>query len=134
MMERRYPGEIIKVLRESKKMSQNKLAVDADSDIATISRLESGKQGYNSKTLERIADVLGCELYEFFQVHKYGLVNNDGNVLPLRRRRDFDRQFAKAVDLLERIYDAGEPETIPRIITIMENFLPLIRKKKIPAK
>lgn len=58
--------ERIRQLRKERGLSQVKLAVMADMDPATLNRLERGTGNPNLKTLERVADVLGVEVADFF--------------------------------------------------------------------
>src|SRR5215208_7633716 len=56
----------IRQLRKERGLSQVKLAVMADMDPATLNRLERGTGNPNLKTLERVAEVLGVEVADFF--------------------------------------------------------------------
>src|SRR5215213_3724534 len=58
--------ERIRQLRKERGLSQVKLAVMADMDPATLNRLERGTGNPNLKTLERVAQVLGVEVADFF--------------------------------------------------------------------
>ena len=58
--------ERIRELRKERGLSQVKLAVMADMDPATLNRLERGTGNPNLKTLERVAQVLGVEVADFF--------------------------------------------------------------------
>lgn len=59
-------GQEIKRLRKEAGLSQAKLAVLADTDPATLNRVEQGKGNPLLSTLERVAEVLGVEMAEFF--------------------------------------------------------------------
>jgi transcriptional regulator with XRE-family HTH domain len=58
--------EQIRTLREQKKMSQAKLAVLADMNPATLWRYETGQRSPTVDQLERLAEVLGVEVSDFF--------------------------------------------------------------------
>jgi transcriptional regulator with XRE-family HTH domain len=54
----------IRELRDELKVSQAKLAVQADMNPATLNRIEQGKGNPNLRTLEKLADVLGVPVAE----------------------------------------------------------------------
>lgn len=64
-------GARIKELRKAKRLSQDALAEHVGIDSKHLSRLEVGGSFPSLDTLERLADVLGVELKDFFEfVHK----------------------------------------------------------------
>ena len=60
-------GERIKTLRKRAGLTQERLAERVGLDARHLSRLETGKHFPTLDSLERIAEVLGVELAEFFQ-------------------------------------------------------------------
>ena len=63
-------GLKIKEVRKQRKITQDKLAEMLDLDVGYISKLEVGRNFPTIGTLEKIASVLGVELYELFQFTK----------------------------------------------------------------
>lgn len=59
-------GKRIKELRKQKKLTQEQLAELIDMEQNTISVIESGRNFPTLVTLEKIAQVLGVELADFF--------------------------------------------------------------------
>jgi transcriptional regulator with XRE-family HTH domain len=57
-------GEAIKKIRKEQKVSQEKLALDAELSRRYIYLLESGKSSPTFDTLEKIADVLNVKVSE----------------------------------------------------------------------
>lgn len=60
-------GLKIKEVRKQKKFTQEALAEKLSLDVGYISKLEVGRNFPTIGTLEKIASVLGVELYELFQ-------------------------------------------------------------------
>ncbi len=58
--------EELKRLRKAKGLSQAKLAALADLDPSTVSQIETGARRANTRTLEKLAAVLGVEVAELF--------------------------------------------------------------------
>lgn len=63
---RRLCVEQLRTLRETKGMSQAKLAVLADMNPVTLWRYETGQRSPTVEQLERLADVLGIEVGDLF--------------------------------------------------------------------
>ena len=63
-------GLKIKEVRKQRKITQEQLAEKLDLDVGYISKLEVGRNFPTIGTLEKIASVLGVELYELFQFTK----------------------------------------------------------------
>ena len=60
-------GLRVKEFRKQKKLTQEKLAETIGVDNGYISKLEVGQNFPSITTLEKIANVLGVELYELFR-------------------------------------------------------------------
>ena len=58
--------EELRRLRKEKGLSQAKLAVMAGLDPSTVSQIETGARQANTRTLERLAAVLGAEVADLF--------------------------------------------------------------------
>lgn len=59
-------GEKIRSVRKSKGMTISELALQIDSDVGNISRLERGIQGYSDKIINKIAKALNIPVSELF--------------------------------------------------------------------
>jgi len=70
--------EELRRLRREKKLSQAKLAALADLDPSTVNQLETGTRRANMRTLEKLADVLGVEVADFFPKDQAPLPLEDG--------------------------------------------------------
>jgi transcriptional regulator with XRE-family HTH domain len=70
--------EELRRLRREKKLSQAKLAALADLDPSTVNQLETGTRRANMRTLEKLADVLGVEVADFFPKDQVPLPFEDG--------------------------------------------------------
>jgi transcriptional regulator with XRE-family HTH domain len=60
-------GANLKKIRESKNLTQAQLAIDCDSDISYISRIENGKISPSLIYLKKMADVMEMELKQLFE-------------------------------------------------------------------
>lgn len=60
-------GANLKKILESKNLTQAQLAIDCDSDISYISRIENGKLSPSLTYLKKMADFVGIELKEVFE-------------------------------------------------------------------
>ncbi|TAN46140.1 MAG: XRE family transcriptional regulator [Nitrospirae bacterium] len=59
-------GKRIQKIRESRGLTQEQLEEKTDVNAKYISAVERGQQNVTVKTLEKIANGLGVELYQFF--------------------------------------------------------------------
>lgn len=57
-------GQAIREIREARKATLEEIALAADTNASNLSRIERGKQGYSTETLERIASALGVTVSE----------------------------------------------------------------------
>ena len=57
-------GQVIREIREARKATLEEIAFAADTNASNLSRIERGKQGYSTETLERIASALGVTVSE----------------------------------------------------------------------
>jgi transcriptional regulator with XRE-family HTH domain len=70
--------EELRRLRKAKGLSQAKLAVLADLDPSTVSQIETGARRANTRTLERLAAVLGADVADLFPKVQNALPLEDG--------------------------------------------------------
>ena len=63
-------GSNLKRIRESKNITQAQLAIDSDSDISYISRVENGKISASVLYLKGMADAMEIDVMELFQFEK----------------------------------------------------------------
>ncbi|MDA8089296.1 MAG: helix-turn-helix transcriptional regulator [Nitrospiraceae bacterium] len=64
---RKLLGARIKELRRARGFSQMQLAEKVDIDFKHLSRIEVGNSYPSMDTLEKITEMLGCELKDFFE-------------------------------------------------------------------
>jgi transcriptional regulator with XRE-family HTH domain len=57
-------GQVIREIREVREATLEDIALAADTNASNLSRIERGKQGFSSDTLERIASALGVTVSE----------------------------------------------------------------------
>jgi transcriptional regulator with XRE-family HTH domain len=57
-------GQVIREIREAREATLEDIALAADTNASNLSRIERGKQGFSSDTLERIASALGVTVSE----------------------------------------------------------------------
>jgi len=62
-------GNTIRKLRKEKGLTLNQLAIQIDSDVGNLSRLERGMQGYSDQTLSKIAAALNVPVAALFLEH-----------------------------------------------------------------
>jgi transcriptional regulator with XRE-family HTH domain len=55
------PKHFIREWRRYRELTQERLAERVNMSVASISQLETGKQGYSQETLEKLADALSCQ-------------------------------------------------------------------------
>jgi transcriptional regulator with XRE-family HTH domain len=60
-------GQYLRKVRESKKMSQEKLSTTAGYYYTYVNKIEMGKYSPSLHTIWRLADALGMTLSEFFK-------------------------------------------------------------------
>ncbi|MBQ9280435.1 MAG: helix-turn-helix transcriptional regulator [Clostridia bacterium] len=73
-------GNRIKFLRNNLKLSQEKLALNAELDRTYITSVERGKRNISIINIEKIANALNCTLSEFFYAPEFG-----ANMMSLER-------------------------------------------------
>ncbi len=89
-------SEILKFIRETRKMTQSDLGKAADLTQATIANLESGRKSPSIETLEKLADALDIHIATLFS-------SEDVYVFDLKRLR---RKYTKADKLTPHLYMA----------------------------
>lgn len=69
-------GRRMKEIRTVRDMTQEKLAEKARISTRYLSRLELGEQSPSIRTVERIADALGVEIWELFAFAQEGSIKD----------------------------------------------------------
>ncbi len=66
-MATQLPGDRIRALRKKAGLTVREIALECDPpmDFSTVARIENNK-GYTCCTLMRLAEVVGCEVWDFF--------------------------------------------------------------------
>lgn len=62
-------GFILKRIREIKGITQQKLAVESDTDTSWLSRIENGHGKVSLEKVEQIARALGVSLYDIMKIY-----------------------------------------------------------------
>jgi transcriptional regulator with XRE-family HTH domain len=96
-------GARIKELRKAKGLSQDTLAERVGIDAKHLSRLEVGGSYPSLDTLERLAQVLGVDLKEFFEFTHLDEPKELKNALTNLTRQLTDAQVRVAVKVLRAI-------------------------------
>ena len=65
--ERKYLGETIKRIRESKKLTQEELANRAHADVSYIAKIENGYVNTTVRYLIKIARAMGIKVKDLFE-------------------------------------------------------------------
>lgn len=86
-------GLRVKEFRKQKKLTQEKLAEIIGVDNGYISKLEVGQNFPSITTLEKIANVLGVELYELFRYTNYKSKNFKEEINMIYDKLNKDKQF-----------------------------------------
>jgi transcriptional regulator with XRE-family HTH domain len=116
-------------LRKEKKLSQAKLAALADLDPSTVNQIETGARQPNTRTLEKLAEVLGVGVSDLFpkaqaplpleeealiaQPHVREWLRQRGATLVLTSEEEFS-EFVLDLDL--EVDDDGFPRGIERLV------------------
>ncbi len=59
-------GERVKAIRKKKNLSQEQLAEKIDIAVTNMGKIERGESFVTSSTLQKLADVLGVKVQDFF--------------------------------------------------------------------
>lgn len=68
---KKFFGKRLKEIRKQKKVTQFQLAELANIDEKHVSNIERGGNFPRAELLEKFAEILGVEVYEFFQVDHF---------------------------------------------------------------
>lgn len=82
-------GQAIREIREARKATLEEIAFAADTNASNLSRIERGRQGYSTETLERIALALGVPISELY-------LRVEANSKAIGRVRDPDTTLASS--------------------------------------
>jgi transcriptional regulator with XRE-family HTH domain len=114
--------EELRRIRKEKKLSQAKLAALADLDPSTVNQIETGARRPNTRTLEKLAAVLGVEVSDLFPKAQ--------SPLPLE-----DRPRAPGIEVGKAYFVEPEPGEELDIVTLrlyvwreLEHDDPLLQK------
>ncbi len=89
MENKKLLGRRIKEIRKSKGLTQEQLSEMIDIETSSLSGIESGRFYPSLHVLEKIADVFGVELIEFFKFSSVNLPENlDKAIIDIIERQD----------------------------------------------
>lgn len=132
-----FTKALVKYLEPLGRGGQTKLSRKTGISTNVICSIVKGRRTASERTKNNIANALGYTYDEFLNFGR-GDIPKDNKTIPIRRRRDMDPKFAKAVALLEEIYDLGkESLLLDQVIAMIEQFLILLkenRKRKISGR
>jgi transcriptional regulator with XRE-family HTH domain len=95
-------GAAIRRRRKERELTQVQLAAQMHIDQANITRLERGRQGFDSETIFNVAAALGCTLTDIFaEVEHVALTSEQKNIL------NHDESLRAIVDSWTTIRPAG---------------------------
>jgi transcriptional regulator with XRE-family HTH domain len=92
-------GARIREIRESKNVTQQKLADALNVSRPVVSKIESGKKAVNALELKNIADALGTTIDALMKNS-----NDEGIVARFRASGNDDQEFLEAVKLVEDLF------------------------------
>src|ERR1041385_8544835 len=75
-----HPGPVIRQIRREKGMQQLELAQLAGIKQPNLSRIECALVHSRPQTLQKIAQALGCELLDFYDVSRHSALAHPGTV------------------------------------------------------
>lgn len=106
-------GARIQEERKKARLTQEQLAERVDLSVNYIGYIERGKQAPYLKTLERIADALGIEVYELFLFKERNINNEEAAIkdllLILHNRSAKDIRFIASI--LRQIFERRTKRT-----------------------
>ena len=97
----KYIGERIREIRKNKHISQMELAFSIGMSMNTISYIESGKIASKIDTLNKIANELDVDVYDFFINGGNRQVKNDLNLLMAKLKSCDSGTFDKCRRVIE---------------------------------
>jgi transcriptional regulator with XRE-family HTH domain len=104
-------GLRVQALRKHKKLTQEDLAEKIDRSVDTVSNVERGVSSTRIETAYRIAEVLGVDIYELFDVRPVDVAD--------RERRQ----------LIEKLIDLACSEDVDTLAAIINQAEILLRMK-----
>ncbi len=125
-----FKKALVKYLEPLGRGGQTALSRKTGISTNVICSIVNGRRTASERTKNSITNALGYTYDEFLNFGR-GDIPKNNNIIPIRRRRDMDPKFAKALALLEEIYDLGRESLIlDQIIVMIEQFLVLLKENK----
>ena len=125
-----FTKALIKYLEPLGRGGQTALSRKTGISTNVICSIVNGRRTASERTKNSIANALGYTYDEFLNFGRSESPENN-KIIPIRRRRDMDPKYAKAVALLEEIYDLGKESLIlDQTIAMIEQFLVLLKENR----
>ena len=114
----RSVGERLRALRQARKMTLVSLAKVAGVDVATISRIETGKMSGTLESHIRLANALGSKLTELYAGIEEIRAARAATVLPSTQRKDVYVHEAGKSSITLLTSDIMQKQLMPVLVTV----------------
>ena len=111
-------GERLRTLRKSQKLTLVELAKAAGVDVATISRIETGKMSGTLESHIRLAAALGCKLTELYAGIEEIRAKRAATMLPSAQRKDVYVHQAGKSSITLLTSEIMQKRLLPILVTV----------------
>ncbi|MGE1562107.1 XRE family transcriptional regulator [Pantoea septica] len=111
-------GEKIRKIRKANKMTLSELALQVDSDVGNLSRLERGVQGYSPVLIEKIAAALSVPVSELFSSNEAGDTVDSYSVSSILKK---GRNDVYRIDVLDVSASAGNGSPSKDVVEVIRS-------------
>jgi len=111
-------GEKIRKIRKANKMTLSELALQVDSDVGNLSRLERGVQGFSPVLIEKIAAALSVPVSELFSSNEAGDTVDSYSVSSILKK---GRNDVYRIDVLDVSASAGNGSPSKDVVEVIRS-------------
>lgn len=111
-------GEKIRQIRKANKMTLSELALQVDSDVGNLSRLERGVQGYSPVLIEKIAAALSVPVSDLFSSNEAGDTVDSYSVSSILKK---GRNDVYRIDVLDVSASAGDGSPSKDVVEVIRS-------------
>lgn len=111
-------GEKIRKIRKANKMTLSELALQVDSDVGNLSRLERGVQGFSPVLIEKIAAALSVPVSELFSSNEAGDTVDSYSVSSILKK---GRNDVYRIDVLNVSASAGNGSPSKDVVEVIRS-------------
>lgn len=111
-------GDKIRKIRKANKMTLSELALQVDSDVGNLSRLERGVQGYSPVLIEKIAAALSVPVSELFSSNEAGDTVDSYSVSSILKK---GRNDVYRIDVLDVSASAGDGSPSKDVVEVIRS-------------